>query len=124
MHIAGKTGLAALAALAAATGVQAKVGMPDGDWRTIDRDLAQTRYSPLKQIDRANVGKLATAWSYTMKGANTASPLVIGGVMYLPAGARVVALDADTGKEIWSHTEARDPALAQGCAERLAQTLR
>ena len=113
MHIAGKTGLAALAALAAATGVQAKVGMPDGDWRTIDRDLAQTRYSPLKQIDRANVGKLATAWSYTMKGANTASPLVIGGVMYLPAGARVVALDADTGKEIWSHTEARDPALAR-----------
>jgi quinoprotein glucose dehydrogenase len=128
MHFAGKTGLAALALLAVAAGAEAQVAkvapkaapkvapkaaMPDGDWRTIDRDLAQTRFSPLKQITRANVSKLAVAWTYPMKGNNTASPLVIGGVMYLPAGARVVALDADSGKEIWSHTEARDATLTR-----------
>ena len=127
MHFAGKTGLAVLVALAAVTGADAKdapkgdkaapkaakTAIPDGDWRTIDRDLAQTRFSPLKQITRANVSKLGVAWTYPMKGNNTASPLVIGGVMYLPAGARVVALDADSGKEIWSHAEARDPALTR-----------
>ncbi|MEP6963591.1 MAG: PQQ-binding-like beta-propeller repeat protein, partial [Acidobacteriota bacterium] len=31
------------------------------------------------------------------------TPIVVNGVMYVPAGNRVVALDADSGKEIWSH---------------------
>jgi len=34
-------------------------------------------------------------------------PIVIGGVMYVPAGFRVVALDAVTGQEIWAHEEPR-----------------
>src|SRR6185503_5152865 len=33
------------------------------------------------------------------------TPIVIGGVMYLPArGNQVLALEADTGKEVWRHT--------------------
>jgi outer membrane protein assembly factor BamB len=32
-----------------------------------------------------------------------ATPIVVNGVMYFPAGNQVVALDADTGKEIWLH---------------------
>ena len=107
MHVVRLTGLAAMIALATGAVAQAKTTMPDGDWRTIDRDLAQTRFSPLAQIDKTNVANLKPLWTYPMKGNNTASPLVIGGVMYLPAGSRVVALDADTGKEIWAHTEAR-----------------
>ena len=107
MHAVRLTGLAAMIALATGAVAHAKTAIPDGDWRTIDRDLAQTRFSPLAQITRANVANLKPAWTYPMKGNNTASPLVIGGVMYLPAGSRVVAVDADTGKEIWSHTEQR-----------------
>lgn len=109
MRIAGSVGLAALFACATIAGAEAKDAIPDGDWRTINRDLASTRFSPLDDINRANVSKLAVAWSYPIRGYNSASPLVIDGVMYLPAGARVVALDSDTGKEIWAHTEARDP---------------
>ena len=30
-------------------------------------------------------------------------PLVVNGVMYVSSGGRVVALDGDTGKEIWAH---------------------
>src|SRR5437773_1696392 len=30
-----------------------------------------------------------------------ATPIVISGVMYLPAGGRVLALDADTGRLVW-----------------------
>ena len=36
----------------------------DRDWPMFNRDLAGTRYSPLKQIDTANVAKLTKAWQY------------------------------------------------------------
>jgi glucose dehydrogenase len=76
---------------------------PPGDWRTINRDLAATRFSPLGQINRDNVASLASAWSYQLGGNSTAVPIVIDGVMFLPSRDRVVALDGDTGSEIWSY---------------------
>ncbi len=93
MRIARSVGLAAIVACTTVAGAQAKTRIPDGDWRTVNRDLASTRFSPLDQINRTNVSKLAVAWSYAMHGYGTASPLVIDGVMYFPAGARVVAVD-------------------------------
>ncbi len=79
-----------------------------------NRDLAGTRYSPLTQINTTNVTKLAQAWTYkfnrpgkTIRGDSPSelyqeiTPIVVNGVMYMPAGDRVVALDAATGKEIW-----------------------
>ena len=70
-------GLAAAAAFVAAYGASASDKVPDGDWRTINRDLAATRYSPLDEINRSNVSQLSLKWSYAMKGFNTAAPLVI-----------------------------------------------
>jgi quinoprotein glucose dehydrogenase len=78
--------------------------VPDGDWHTINRDLAATRFSPLTQINRDNVGRLEQAWTYSLPGNTTAVPLVVNGVMYLPSQNRVVALDADSGEEIWTFT--------------------
>lgn len=77
--------------------------VPDGDWQTIHRDLAATRYSPLTEINRANVGELQQAWAYPYRAFNNAVPLVIDGIMYFPAGNRIVALDAATGTEVWVH---------------------
>jgi quinoprotein glucose dehydrogenase len=94
---------------AAIAGANAQTKIPDADWRTINRDVAATRFSPLTDINKANVSKLALAWSYPIRAYNTAVPVVIGGTMYAPAGNRVVALDADSGKEIWSYTLERDP---------------
>lgn len=105
MRVAGGLGMAATIAFAVIGSAHARESMPDGDWRTINRDLASTRYSPLNQVNRANVSTLALAWSYPLKTFNTAVPLVIDGIMYFPAGQRFVAVDADTGKEIWAHTE-------------------
>src|SRR5690606_6676513 len=62
-----------------------------------------TRSSPLDEIDRDNVAELEEAWSYTLNGASTAVPLVIDGVMFVPSGDRIVALDGDTGNEVWEH---------------------
>lgn len=77
--------------------------MPAGDWRTINRDLASTRYSPLNQIDVGNVANLERAWSYRLNGNSTAVPIVIEGIMYVTSGDRVVALDGETGEEIWAY---------------------
>src|ERR1700733_15746693 len=80
------------------------------DWPSYNRDLAATRYAALKQINTSNVSKLAQAWSYRLRPdanspaagtMNEVTPIVVNGVMYLPAGNRVVALDPDTGAEIW-----------------------
>ena len=107
-----------------AVAATAKTVVPPGDWPMYGRDLTSSRYSPLTQITQANVGKLAKAWSYRPAPAAgsqetgggrgrgrggaggvvaEATPIVVNGVMYVPAGNQVVALDADTGKEIWSH---------------------
>ena len=93
--------LTAISAVALAMPGFAQEAIPDSDWRTINRDSAATRYSPLDDINRENVSTITEAWSYPLRAFSTAVPLVVDGVMYLPAGSRVVALDADTGEEIW-----------------------
>src|SRR5690348_13432880 len=76
---------------------------PD-QWLTIGRDYAETRFSPLKQIDSSNATRLGLAWSYdtgSLRGLE-ATPLVANGVMYATADwSNVFALDARTGKELW-----------------------
>jgi quinoprotein glucose dehydrogenase len=93
------------------------------DWPNYNRDLASTRFSSLKQINRENVSKLAQAWSYRLRPdassppagtLNEVTPIVVNGVMYLPAGNRVVALDAETGAEIWRYDLGRAIASQRG----------
>ncbi len=88
-------------------------------------DLGSTRFSPLKQINADNVSRLAKAWSFEMRpgGVGPASgayaevtPIVVKGVMYLPAGNKVVALNADSGKEIWRFELKSGMASARGVA--------
>jgi glucose dehydrogenase len=74
------------------------------DWPMYNRDLAGTRYSPLTQINTRNVARLKLAWSYKLAPASEATPIVANGVMYIPAGNRIVALEPESGKEIWSYT--------------------
>ncbi len=76
-----------------------------GDWPMYAGNLAGTKYSALKQINTKNVSGLTEAWSYKLaeRGAFETTPIVVNGVMYLPAGKKVVALDPQSGKEIWSY---------------------
>ena len=93
------------------SGEQAAVASADGDWPMYRRDPAGTGFSPLDGITAANVADLTSAWTYSLaasaegaRGPNSqVTPIVVGGVMYLPAADRVVALDASTGREIWRH---------------------
>jgi glucose dehydrogenase len=82
----------------------------DAEWPMYNRDLAGTRFSPLAQITRQNVSTLKRAWTYklgrdrtagTLSGGSEFTPIVVAGVMYVAASDRVVALEPETGKEIW-----------------------
>ncbi|MAW81956.1 MAG: quinoprotein glucose dehydrogenase [Parvularcula sp.] len=80
-----------------------------GDWPRYARDLAGTRYSPLSEINAENVSRLKEAWSFRVRpkggGAlvSSATPIVIDGVLFLPIGNAIVALESHTGDEIWRH---------------------
>lgn len=102
-----------------------------GDWPTYNHDLAASRYSPLTQINPLNVSTLSLAWTYSMRGGDSTNsgtkgggggvggevtPIVVSGIMYLPAGNRVAALDSETGKEIWRYQLASGTASSRGVA--------
>ena len=101
----------------------------DRDWPMFNRDLAGTRYSPLKQIDATNVARLTKAWQYrfnregkTITGQSPSelyqeiTPIVVNGVMYSPSGDRVVALEPETGKELWTYEVSGGLASFRGVA--------
>jgi glucose dehydrogenase len=64
-----------------------------------------SQYSSLKQINKSNVTKLEVAWTYpTGPGTFVFDPVVVDGVMYvLKQSNTIAALDAATGKELWTH---------------------
>src|SRR5437773_2097049 len=88
--------------------------VPEQDWPFYGGDQAGTKYSPIADINRESVARLAPAWEWstrekalpqfgTRPGAFEVTPLMIDNVLYLVTPYnRVVALDADTGAEIWA----------------------
>ncbi len=77
------------------------------DWPTYGRDPGGMRYSPLEQINTKNVTKLRRAWTYHTgeRGRSLeATPIVVGNMLYFPTqNQRIVALEPETGKEIWKY---------------------
>ncbi|MCY3972032.1 MAG: PQQ-binding-like beta-propeller repeat protein [Acidobacteria bacterium] len=88
-----------------------------GDWPMYRGDAEGTGYSALSEITTANVADLAQAWSYSLASVPTsvaggplqihparsqATPIVVGGLMYVPSADSVVALDPATGDTVWS----------------------
>lgn len=78
------------------------------DWPIVGGTADNTHHSSLTQITPANVATLQIAWTYEthdeFKGSEMqANPVVIDGVLYATSPKlRVFALDAATGREIWS----------------------
>jgi glucose dehydrogenase len=77
------------------------------EWQAWHGGPANTKYSPLRQIDTGNVSRLALAWKYDTEDAGETTemqcnPLVIDGVLYATTPKhRVIALDAATGRLKW-----------------------
>lgn len=89
--------------------------VPDGEWHAYGRTQFGQRYSPLSEITPANVSNLEKVWEYhtgdvrqgppqdPVETTFEVTPLKIGPNLYLcTPHQKAVALDADSGKEVWS----------------------
>jgi len=106
--------IAALAGSAYANDQLIKMSQNPNDWVMPARTYDAQRYSPLKQINTGNVGKLQVAWTFStgvLRG-HEGAPLVVGNVMYVhtPFPNNVFALDLDhDGKILWKYEPKQDP---------------
>jgi quinoprotein glucose dehydrogenase len=104
---------ALLALLVAAALIDAAGSQPDVPW-PVNGGPGGARYSPLAGITRNNVRRLQTAWTYdshdAFKGSEMQSnPIVVNGVLYATTPTlKVVALAADSGRELWTFDPGAD----------------
>jgi quinoprotein glucose dehydrogenase len=88
-------------------------GATNVDWPVYRGDPKGNQYSPLAQIHAQNVHRLERAWEYKTGDANQRStmhvnPIVVNGVMYITTPSlKAVALNAATGKALWSFDPAK-----------------
>ena len=82
-------------------------GEPDGaNWLSYGRTYDEQRFSPLTQVNDANVSQLGLEWSSDLDTARgqEATPIVVDGIMYIStAWSMVKAYDAATGKKLWEY---------------------
>ena len=77
-----------------------------GNWMSHGRTYSEQRFSPLDAVNAGNVKDLGLAWSFelaTNRGVET-TPIVVDGTMYVTSAWSVAyALDAKTGKPLWTY---------------------
>jgi alcohol dehydrogenase (cytochrome c) len=79
---------------------------PDaGDWLMWRRTYDGFGFSPLDQINKANVANLRVAWAWSLtNGATESTPIVHDGILYIWNYAdKVQALDGATGDLVWEY---------------------
>lgn len=86
------------------------------NWLMYGRTYSEQRFSPLNQINENTVSRLGVAWSRdlpTTRGVE-ATPVVVDGVMYTTSTWSVVyAIDAKTGKPLWTYDPKADRTRAR-----------
>jgi alcohol dehydrogenase (cytochrome c) len=91
---------------------------PKADWTHYDGSLTGNRYSPLELINQDNVQRLGAAWLFPIASnprALQSTPVVQDGIMYVTGWNEIYALDATTGRQLWTYSEARhDGILSEG----------
>jgi alcohol dehydrogenase (cytochrome c) len=70
---------------------------------TYGMGYGQSRYSPLKQIDKTTVKRLVPIWNLSLDNqwGEQAQPYIYNGVMYIADAKATVAIDVATGRQIW-----------------------
>jgi len=76
-----------------------------GNWLMYHGDYRGHRYSTLAQITAENVHRLRARWIYQLhKSKVESTPIVVDGVMYITRPpSDVIALDAETGRALWTY---------------------
>lgn len=96
-----------------------------GEWRHFGGSLRGTRYSDAAQLTTANIAGLKPAWTYRIgeinrvgKAGLQVTPIQVGGTLYLCSSFNdVIALDGESGHQIWRHHSKTDltGVLSAGC---------
>src|SRR5580704_5598020 len=98
----------------------------DSEWPTYGNDPGGMRYSSLSQINRENVAKLMVAWIFhtgdvsdgsrdRKRSGFEATPILVDGTLYFTTPFnRVIALDPETGKQLWAYDPHIDQTLDYG----------
>ena len=122
---------AALAAAAAFAQAPAPAGLPvtyerllraaqePGNWLMYGGDYRSHHASSLAQITAENVQRLRAKWIYQMHRSKIeTTPIVVDGVMYVTRPqSDVIALDAETGRELWTYTHRMSSRVYLCCGE-------
>ncbi|CAA2159987.1 Quinohemoprotein ethanol dehydrogenase type-1 [Methylobacterium brachiatum] len=102
-HVTGfRPALIALAALLPLPTIAAET-----PWPAFGHDHSNRNFSDLTQIDRASVGRLRPAFLFQtgVTGYFQAQPVMVDGALYLSTTQNnVAALDARTGRPLWTYT--------------------
>ena len=95
------------------------------DWAHYGNDEGGSRFAALDQINRSNVADLVPAWTYqtgdvAISDGNGAedqlTPLQVGDKVFIcTPHNNLIALDADTGKELWKNNIDAKSAVWQRC---------
>ena len=88
------------------------------DWLQYSGSYDAHRFSSLSQINRDNVSQLTSQWVFQtpLPGYFENTPLVVNGIMYVTAPEDLAfALDARTGRRIWSYKRTLPEKLRACC---------
>ncbi|WP_226504326.1 glucose/quinate/shikimate family membrane-bound PQQ-dependent dehydrogenase [Pseudomonas sp. MWU16-30317] len=95
------------------------------NWEHYGNDEGGSRFAALDQINRSNVAKLVPAWTFhtgdvAISNGNGAedqmTPLQVGDKVFIcTPHNNIIALDADTGKQLWQHKTDAKSAVWQRC---------
>src|SRR3989454_8433409 len=110
-----------LAASLMVLGAASAAAQAPGEWTMTGRTYDLQRYSPLPQLNKANVKSLKAAWTFStgVLNGHEGNPLVIGNVMYVHSAFPNIVFALDLTKDgapmIWKHNPSQ-PAEAKPIA--------
>jgi alcohol dehydrogenase (cytochrome c) len=89
------------------------------NWLLYGRDYQTTRYSPLKQVNRENIGKLRPVWNLSfgvLEGQDSQAVVVNGTVYVTTSFNKVIAADGNTARSCGSTTASCRATYFRSCA--------
>ena len=95
------------------------------NWLMYSGTYSSQRHSPLTQITTANAKDLTLKWVFQSRSLEKSevTPLVVNGVMYTTQSINdVIALNAVTGKTLWTYNYTPDAA-ARNCCGKMTRGL-